>query len=205
MALLLDKNELRVRAMVALLTRFFGIVLLLALSSACATRIVPPKKVPDPTTVAVINYGRHSSLVLPRETGGSMEYAYGEWKWFAEEKTAPWRVFPALCWSTQGTIGRRPLSFLPSDERALQQEGAKSVICFRVSAAAANRLEHRLDDEFSKSPATLFNPDEKMYFAKVSDSYWGGHNCNTVLARWLKELGCEAKGTALFSDFELSE
>lgn len=187
----------------AFLLRWFVIPALLAFGSGCATRIIPPENVPDPTTVSVMNYGLHSSLILPGGTGESVEYAYGQWKWFAQGKTDPWRVCSALFWPAAGTIGRRPLPFPASDEMALHQDGAKSAISFRVSAAAALRLEHQLDGEMAESSETLFNANQQMYFAKVPELYWGGHNCNTVLAQWLSELGCEIKGPALLSNFHL--
>jgi hypothetical protein len=79
---------------------------LLVVSSGCTTSIVPPKSAPDPIEVSVVEYGRHASLVLPEGTG-AVEYAYGEWKWFALEQKQIWRVFRVLLCPADGTLGRQ--------------------------------------------------------------------------------------------------
>ena len=48
--------------------------------SGCAMTFRPPVYPENPVTVVVLDHGRHSSLVLPRGDGGSVEYAYGEWE-----------------------------------------------------------------------------------------------------------------------------
>ena len=81
-------------------------VLLLA---ACTTTVTPPPAPRFPVTVYVADYGRHASLLVPRPGGELVEFAYGEWKWFALGQKSMWRSPAALFWPTAATLGRRSL------------------------------------------------------------------------------------------------
>ena len=56
---------------------------------ACQQTIEPPKRVSDPVNVFVVDYGRHASLALPKEGTGLVEWSWGDWNWFALERTGP--------------------------------------------------------------------------------------------------------------------
>src|SRR2546423_386491 len=51
--------------------------------SGCGGTITPPAQVRQPVNVYVTDYGRHSTLLLPTENGGLVEFAFGEWGWLA--------------------------------------------------------------------------------------------------------------------------
>jgi hypothetical protein len=44
-----------------------------------------------------------------------------------------------------------------------------------------------------------------MWFVRSGEPYNALHNCNHLTARWLKSLGCQIRGTALFSKFRLDD
>ena len=53
---------------------------LLALGVAgCTTVVVPPARVVEPAQVALLDHGRHASLVLETAEGGMVRYPYGDW------------------------------------------------------------------------------------------------------------------------------
>lgn len=99
--------------LIAMLLLLTGVMVL----GSCATIITPPAEVHDGVTILVVDYGRHSSLVLPDFRGGMVEYAYGEHAWFARNRNQWYRVGPVLFLPTSGTLGRwpdRPIGLTPA-------------------------------------------------------------------------------------------
>jgi hypothetical protein len=178
-------------------------VALLVLIPGCTTYVIPPKAPINPTTVWIIEYGYHSSLALP-EDAGAVEYAYGEWKWFALNKDQRWRVFPVLFFPSQGTLGWRRLSHPPPQSTIVRQQGAKNIQSFSASADKVITLKNQLDRQISENLQTkVFNPQVDMFFVKVPKKYCGCRNCNSELAHWLEALDCRVEGGALCAKFRL--
>lgn len=176
-------------------------VLLLGTVTGCASTIRPPADPPDPVSVGVIDYGYHASLVLPAENGTSMEYAYGEWEWFALNNDAWYRVFPALCWPTQGALGRRALPLAP--DRVVAGE---EIIVFQVGRAEATALLSRLNQRYaSRTEEPVYNPLVGLTLVPDDASYCCFANCNTALADWLRELGCEVSRPTCSANFRLAK
>lgn len=182
----------------------FPFAWLLLCLCGCATRIAPPSAPQNPTTVCVVKYSRfHSSLVLP-ESEGAVEYAFGEWKWFALKKNQSYRIFPVLLFPSQGTLGRRYLFDTPNRETLLKKTGAQKVFCFSVATEKTVKLRQQLDARFAAGAGTkIYNSDYQMSFVKDPARYWAFHNCNTELAAWLRALGCETKGPKIWGKLRL--
>lgn len=185
------------------MARLAACLLAIALTG-CTTIIHPPVAPEDPVSVVVADYGYHSSLLLPLPDGGSMEYAFGEWDWFALNRDEWYRVCGTLCCPNQGALGRRRLSMAPTRavaEGALYCREAHEI---RVARASADLLAKRLDDRFRKNLETrVYNPVLRLEFVHDEIDYCFFVNCNHVLARWLRELGCELDGSACFSSFRV--
>ena len=176
--------------------------LLLGIIAGCASTIRPPARPLDPVPVSVIDYGYHASLVLPAEQGTSMEYAYGEWEWFALNNDAWYRVFPALCWPTRGALGRRALPRPP--DRAAEAVHAEGVLVFQVGRAEAAALLDRLNRRYaSRTEEPVHNPAVGLTLVPDDASYCCFANCNTALADWLRELGCEVSRPTCSANFKL--
>jgi hypothetical protein len=172
----------------------------LAAATGCVTTIRPPAAPADPVAVRLIDYGYHASLVLPAGEGASVEFAYGEWEWFALNNDAWYRVFPALLWPTQGALGRRRFD-VPPDAVAVP---AEEVLRFRVGRAEAAAPRRRLEERFASRPEEpVHNPLVGLTFVPDATSYCAAVNCNTVLAGWLRELGCEVSPPACTASFLL--
>ena len=118
------------------MARGMPLLAVLVCMTACVTSIRPPAEPKDPVSVALIDYGYHASLALPTADGGCVEYAYGEWEWFALNNDAWYRVFPALCWPTRGALGRRALRFPPD-------VASEETLVFQVGRAEAAALLDR--------------------------------------------------------------
>src|SRR5260370_41910236 len=85
----------------------------MALISGCSARIIPPAHVVDPVPVFVADYGRHSSILLPDEDGKLLEFAWGDYEWFAVNHNDAGDALAALFWSRGSTMGIRWLATAP--------------------------------------------------------------------------------------------
>jgi hypothetical protein len=180
----------------------FGLILLGA--AGCITVIRPPLSPEDPVPVVVVDYGHHSSLLLPLPEGGSMEYAYGDWGWFALNRDEWYRACPTLCWPNQGALGRRRLridSTRPAAQEALPCREAHE---FQVARLKVGQLLQSLDQSFQRHIETrVDNPAMGLEFVHGEFDYCFLVNCNHRVALWLRELECGVGGCASFSRFEV--
>ncbi|MDX2199988.1 MAG: hypothetical protein SF069_13590 [Phycisphaerae bacterium] len=193
----------------------FAAASLLLLAPACAYRITPPVNPPSPTEVFVIDYGQHSGLVLPAESGELREYAYGEWEWFAKNNQGWWRGPAILIVPSAGTLGVRPSPLSPDElTRAAAMDSPRSAIAgvaeevheVRVEAARVAELRKRLDAALmEKRDESHFNPEQGMLFVPDPRRYSMCFHCNSAIAEWLRALGCEVHGLGGIADFEVEK
>ncbi len=171
--------------------------------SGCATTIVPPEEPPAPTSVFVVDFGRHTSLLLPSRPDGSLvEYAYGEWKWFALDESRSYRVIPTLFWPTHGTLGRRALFVAPDRDAIRRAVPCEDVLEVVVAAEDALSLAARLEAQFEEHCDSVhYQPLYDLDFVPSEKAFHLFHNCNGVVADWLRELGCDVRGAAVFASF----
>jgi len=173
--------------------------------TACATTVRPPAAPRDPVVVVLIDYGYHSGLILPEPGGGWVEYAYGEWDYFALNKTDLCTGMIALCCPNQGALGRRKH---PEMGYRDLMDGVKAEERFplTVSRERAEALWRRLEERFQRHIDTrVYSPVHQLTFVKDDDTYICWHNCNHAVAAWLEELGCDVRGWACFSDFSVDD
>ena len=194
----------------------------------CTNTIIPPKHVEYGRTVYVLDFGRHSSLLLPDSDDRSAEmafteYAYGEWKWYAEQRTGFTRILPTLFWPTQGTLGRNisplkeplighdeqivnSLSFMArAERRAIMRDFNPDELHYvRVENDCIKALRTELDERYERSGAEpKFVPEYRLAFVPDDAKYSAFHNCNHEVLAWLRALGCETRGTGIFADFKV--
>ena len=153
------------------------------LLAGCTMTVTAPSAQRDPVTVYMADYGRHSTLFLPRADGTWVEYAYGEWEWFALNNSGFLRSFPALLWPTQGTLGRRLKDRKPQGH------------ALRVEKAACVTLLAELDAAFESERDTLvYNDVMKMEFVHFHQDFSACKTCNGVMVEWRRALGCDVRG-----------
>lgn len=181
-----------------------------ALVAACAATYVvtPPPLVPAAarTPVAVLDHGRHSSLVVGLPDGRMVRYAYGDWRWYAEGMTGAAEGYAALFRETPAALGRRVMPGPLTAETLHQQVGVgiEDVLLLDVDAAAAQRLVDRLDGIAAAGRARMLtNQEVDLDFFPYPVPYTEAHSSNRVLAGWLRELGAEVEGDGLIAEWQL--
>lgn len=176
----------------------------LALCACSATAIVPPPTVSHPAKAAVLDHGRHSSLLLEMPGGSVVRYAFGEWQWYALGRTGAARALGALFSPSEAALGRQTLAGPLTREavRAQVGEGFEHIFIFEVESERALALARRLDALFEAGAGRMvYNPGFDLQFVPVPQSYWLGRNSNLVMAEWLEELGVGVERPSVLSDW----
>lgn len=171
----------------------------------CQHVIEPPATVSDPVRVFVIDYGRHASLALPKEEPGLVEWSWGDWNWFALERTGPLEGLQALFASPRSTLSRRELAPAQDAVELAARLGAEELLALDVERERARALQRHLDGRWlrrrdaavSHSSGRIFVPDDRRYSLS--------NNSVHELARWLKALGANVSGTGVTANFKLRE
>lgn len=175
--------------------------------ASCTTTVAPPTMVSDPVSVWIADYGRHASLILPREgerAGAAVEYAYGEWEWFALGNDPAIRAPAAMLWPTRGTLGRRDLARPESAGALIAQLGLEDALEVRVERANAQAVLARLDARFERGQDQLVHsPAYGLDFVPDPDDYSLAYHCNSAVAAWLREMGCRVSPAALVASFRV--
>ncbi len=189
-------------------------ILLLLLAGAvaacltgCPSSITPPGDPTNPVSVFLLDYGRHSSLAFPTDGEHTLvEYAYGDWNWFALDESEWHDVFPTLFWPTQGALGRRVLCVEPTPASVLQAVGCEEVLEITVSGCAVTDLARELDGQFDDRIETLhYQPLYELAFVHTEKPFHLFHNCNHAVAEWLRKVGCQVRGPTILADFSVGQ
>jgi len=175
--------------------------------AGCGAHIVPPElsAADEPAVVVLTDYGRHSSLILPRDDGTAVEYAYGQLGWYALDRRVWWKTPFVTLLPNSGALGTRTLPApevggLPPPEPALQH-----AYTLAVPREAVGRLLRRLDARFAAGTGPVIdNPGTGLLFVRDGRSYWLLNNCNTEVAGWLRELGCRVDGPSVWAKFSFT-
>ena len=187
--------------MYVFLLLFLVIVGFILLSSP--TFIIPPTTPTAPVTVYVIDYGYHSRLVLPDGEGKFVQYAYGDWRYFALNRQNLVNGIAALLYPTQGTIGRRQFDNLAEFQEQLKSN-RDTLLGFEVAEAKADQLLKLLDRRFRQNlPMQVKNPRNHLTFVPDDRDYIMFHNSNHELVKWLQNLDCRVKGFVALPNFQV--
>jgi len=193
-----------------------------SLLGGCATRVTPSADVHDPAVVYLVDYGRHSSLLIPSAAPPSplqrsdlREYSYGDWMYYAKGQDSVWDGARALLWRSRGALGRRDLpGFGPAlDEapiepaamiqRRLGVERVYPIVVERERAEALlAMLDARFDQGKSRGPL-VENTRVDLDFVQDEVDYSLARHCNHEVRDWLRELGVDAVFAPLIADFKV--
>ena len=172
--------------------------------TGCSWSVRPPLVNRDATTVYLADYGRHSSLMLPVYDCTFIEYAFGDWNWFALNRTGLLDGVRALTCSAGSTLGRRYVTQQEDLERMKRAIGAERLERLTVPSGRVTALKQKLDRAFVEHQRTqTFNPRIGLVFVKVGWPYSLLNTCNREVETWLKELGCDVRGFAVWSNFKM--
>ncbi len=192
------------KAWAALLPLLFLMLATLGLAG-CQHSLTPPATVSDPVRVFVIDYGRHASLALPKENSGLVEWSWGDWNWFALERTGLVEGLQALFASRGSTLSRRELTPAQDAEELAARVGAEEVLALDVERYRARALQRHLDVRWLRRRNEAVAHSSGRIFVPDDSSYGLANNSVHELARWLEALGAEVSGTGVTADFKLSE
>lgn len=179
---------------------------LLASPVGCSTTIHPPEAGEGAVAVALVDHGAHASLMLPDEGGQMTRWAYGERKWYAQQKTGVVRALPALLWPTQAVLGRKHLPGPISGHNIRRRVGVviETVWIIRVQQSQARTLHRNLDDLYRRHIDTqLINETYDLRFVDHPEGYSYFHNSNHMVAHWLRRLGCQVDGPTFHSTWRV--
>ena len=165
--------------------------------------IVPPTDPGEAIAIYVTDYGWHSRLVLPSGNGELIQYAYGDWNYFALNQQ-DWRNgLAALLLPTQGTLGRRKFSNIAEFQQIMQQHNV-SILSLEVAQTNVTRLLQLLDERFNHNIATrIKNLQTGLSLVKDDQNYTMLHNSNHEIAAWLEDLGCRIHGFIMWANFRV--
>lgn len=166
--------------------------------------IIPPANLINPVSIYLVDYGFHGRLVLPINRGKCLEYAYGDWRYFALNQQDWLTGAAALFLPTQGALGRKLKNCDRFDLLATQKDS--SLLSITVEKAKVDRLLKVLNSYFDR-PATLQikNSYTGMTLVPYDRTYTVIHNSNHELVRWLQDLGCRVEGFVLWANFQISD
>jgi hypothetical protein len=187
----------------------------LLIAGGCTNTIFPPRAGGPTTSIYVADYGRHSSLLLPtdRSDRAIVEYAFGDYEWFARGDTRWWVAVVAMLHSPQATLGRRyvappgPGNVGDEDIEFAKLLGANTLLRFDCPADRVEELGGRLDRRFKAeagNDATVFSAYSDLWHVRDPAPYCAAHNCNHVSVAWLESLGCRVRGLHAFSRFRIA-
>lgn len=179
-----------------------------ALGASCRATLTPPAAPADPVSVFLLDHGRHSSLVLPREGGGSVRYSYGDWRYYALRRQGLGESAAAVLWPSRAGLGRRELKgeASASELRRTVRVGMEELFELRVERSAALDLERELEALFAARLAQrVTNTEYDLEFVPHPERYHLLRNSNHMVARWLRRLGCDVAGPTILSAWRVVE
>lgn len=133
-----------------------------------------------------------------------MEFAFGEWSYFALNKDNLCHGMAAFCCPSQGTLGRRVLNAMPDVANLRQVVWCQDMQSLPVARPDIEALRKKLEDRFQRHLDTsVYNVQNGLTFVRDDETYICCNNCNHAVAAWLRELGCEVVGCAFFSSFRV--
>ncbi|MCA9290315.1 MAG: hypothetical protein KDA25_04245 [Phycisphaerales bacterium] len=173
------------------------------LLASCTATVRPPTSVDDPATVYLADYGYHATILLPTpDEARLVEYAYGDWCWYALGHDALVGLPFTLVVPTRATLGRgehpRPATV---DELGFRLACDRPVAIV-VERARVDELRTALDAiHAAHRSREVRNEDFGLDFVRLRESYHLGNTCNHEMGRWLRQLGCGVRGVALWGDY----
>jgi len=188
-------------------SRLLATALAAAAVAGCTTRIAPPDDVADPATVAIVDHGRHASLVVEAPDATMLRYAYGDRQWFALRRTGAVEASLAVLVPSPSVLGRRRLPG-PVTEAGIDRAvdvSIEEIHLLTVESRNVEALVERLDAIFfAASDPPIVNDVYGLDFAPHPVDYSLAHNSNVVVAGWLEALGSAVEGPRLWSNWHVS-
>ncbi|MGY6550840.1 MAG: hypothetical protein ACXIT4_02975 [Erythrobacter sp.] len=170
----------------------------------CQHRIHPPDDVADPVTVFVVDYGRHASLVLPHEDS-LVEWSWGDWNWFALDRTGVFDGVRAVFGSSRSTLGRRDLARAQGTQELAARLGATGALSLDVERARADALLEELENRWLLGRNEAVKHPSGRVFVPEEARYSLFNNSVHEVVRWLEALDADVTGSGVTANFKLGQ
>ena len=171
----------------------------------CQHVFKPPVALSDPVGVFVVDYGSHASLALPEEDSSLIEWSWGDWNWYALERTGAVEGLQALFTSPRSTLSRRELAPAEDAEELTTRVGAEKVLALNVERERARALQRHLEARWLRRREHAVRHRSGRIFVPDDAPYSLSNNSVHELARWLRALGAEVSGSGVTANFKLRE
>ena len=186
-----------------------GLLLALLLGGCAPVTVQPPPAPQDPVTVALLDHGRHASLVLPAERPETwIRYSYGDWRYYVEGETGIRASLAALLVPTRAALGRQLLTG-PELESAVHTGLRVRVEEFFRLEASADRVQElrgELEAMWEEQTDTAYiEPWRGMGFVDHPDAYTLRNNSNRVVAYWLERLDAGVSRYPVWSNWRVEQ
>ena len=143
---------------------------------------------------------------MPNDARTMHEFAWGDFDWFALGEQSIWSGFRALLFSNGSGYGIREYRNQFTIPELKAANGARSIYSIEVENDKLEKLHQELLSRYKTKTARLvYYPNDSMVFAFSKEHYWFGYNCNHKTCDWLKSLGCEVHGIAMFGGIKMAE
>lgn len=179
-------------------------VLSLLLFSGCSTQVKCPS-IPYGRNVALVDHGRHASLVLESEEG-MIRYSFGDWKYYALAEQGFWSGVRALFWPTRSGLGRRELAKPVTDQNVRKRMTvlAEHIFIFQLETERVRRFIEAQDKiYYDHQTSRIYNAPYDLYFVHHPESYSLINNSNYKVGQWLEEMGCTTDGWSFLSNWKV--
>ena len=171
----------------------------------CQHVIKPPVALSDPVGAFVVDYGSHASLALPEEDSSLIEWSWGDWNWYALERTGAIEGLQALFASPRSTLSRRELAPAEDAEELATRVGAEKVLALNVERERVRALQRQLEARWLRRREHAVRHRSGRIFVPEDARYSLSNNSVHELARWLRALGAEVSGSGVTANFKLRE
>ena len=169
---------------------------LAVLLAGCLARVTLPAPPQQPRPVAVLDHGRHTSLILFDAQSRPWRYAYGDWAWYVDGDRGAYAAARALLRPSQAVLGRAPLR---PDDAGWQSQVGSEILAERRFVAEASRVDAllaQLHAQFETSQATIVHaPLLQLDVVPHPQPYTFRHNSNHKVAEWLQALDADVRGS----------
>ena len=184
-----------------------GLLLFLLLAGCAPVTVQPPPAPEDPVTVALLDHGRHASLVLPAEQPEAwIRYSYGDWRYYVEGETGMRASLAALLLPTRAALGRQVLTGpeLDGAVRTGLRVRVDELFRLEVSTARMQTLRDELEAMWEEQEDTAYmEPWRGMGFVDHPDAYTLRNNSNRVVAYWLERLDIDVSRYPVWSNWRV--
>lgn len=181
-------------------------VLLAAMGlGGCQHVIRPPADVSDPVSVYVVDYGRHASLALPGDDAGLVEWSWGDWNWFALDRTGARDGLRSIFASPQSTLSRRELAAASDAQELATRLGAAEALSLDVERERARALRKQLEERWLRGRDDAVTHPNGRVFVPEDAKYSLFNNSVHEVARWLEALDADVSGMGVTANFKLRE